>query len=603
MPVPVYLMLKFIADFNHFTNITTQIMGKKVADQIVEMLVQNNVKRIYAVTGDSLNELNDAVRRSGKIKWIHVRHEEVGAYAAAAEAELDGLACCAGSCGPGHVHLINGLYDAHRSGVPLIAIASTINTPEFGTDYFQSTNTTRLFDDCSCYNEIATTAEQAPRMLQTAIQHALHQKGVAVFGLPGDVSELPAVESITSMHNYRNSPVVRPNNIELSQLAMLLNASPKVTIFTGTGADDAHDEVIALAGLLKAPIGYSFRGKMGMQYDNPYEVGMTGLLGLPSAYHAMHEADVVLLLGTDFPYSAFMPTDKKIIQIDLKPERLGRRAKLEMGLCGNIKDTVEALLPLIAEKQDDSFLMAQLAIYEKVKENLNIYVDDQGEKNKISPEYVAHTIDKLAANDAIFTVDTGMCCVWGARYLHGTGKRKLLGSFNHGSMANAMPMAIGAALSNPDKQVIALCGDGGLSMLLGDLATIHQYKLPIKLIVFNNRSLGMVKLEMEVAGLPDNETDMVNPDFALVAAAMGFRGITVDEPKELEPALREAFASHGPVLVNVMTNPDSLAMPPKIEWKQMAGYATTMSKLILGGKMDEVLDTVKANYKHLKEVL
>jgi pyruvate dehydrogenase (quinone) len=578
-------------------------MGKKVADQIVEMLVENNVKRIYAVTGDSLNELNDAVRRNGKIQWIHVRHEEVGAYAAAAEAELDGLACCAGSCGPGHVHLINGLYDAHRSGVPLLAIASTINTPEYGTDYFQSTNTTRLFDDCSCYNEIASTAVQAPRMLQSAIQHALHHKGVAVFGLPGDVSSLDAEESPTAMHNYRNNPMIRPNDEEMNHLAAILNIYPKVTIFCGTGADEAHDAVIELAGALKAPIGYSFRGKMGMQYDNPYEVGMTGLLGLPSAYHAMHEADVILLLGTDFPYAAFMPTDKKIIQIDIKPERLGRRAKLELGLCGNIKDTVEALLPLITIKEDDSFLMAQLTLYEKVKDNLNIYVKDRGEKNKISPEYVTDIINELATDDAIFTVDTGMCCVWGARYLHSTGKRKLLGSFNHGSMANAMPMAIGAALSHPDQQVIALCGDGGLSMLLGDLATIYQYKLPIKLVVFNNRSLGMVKLEMEVAGLQDNQTDMVNPDFALIATAMGFRGITITEPDDVEASLKEAFDTLGPVLINVFTNPDSLAMPPKIEFDQIKGYATTMSKLILGGKMDDVLDTIKSNYKHLKEVL
>jgi len=578
-------------------------MGKKVADQIVEMLVENNVKRIYAVTGDSLNELNDAVRRSGKIQWIHVRHEEVGAYAAAAEAELDGLACCAGSCGPGHVHLINGLYDAHRSGVPLIAIASTINTPEYGTDYFQSTNTTKLFDDCSCYNEIASTAVQAPRMLQSAIQHALHHKGVAVFGLPGDVSSLDAEQSPTAMHNYRNNPMIRPNDEELNHLAAILNIYPKVTIFCGTGADEAHDAVIELAGALKAPIGYSFRGKMGMQYDNPYEVGMTGLLGLPSAYHAMHEADVILLLGTDFPYSAFMPTDKKIIQIDVKPERLGRRAKLDLGLCGNIKDTVEALLPLITIKEDDSFLMAQLVLYEKVKENLNIYVKDRGEINKISPEYVTHIINELAKDDAIFTVDTGMCCVWGARYLQSTGKRMLLGSFNHGSMANAMPMAIGAALSHPDQQVIALCGDGGLSMLLGDLATIHQYKLPIKLVVFNNRSLGMVKLEMEVAGLQDNQTDMVNPDFALIATAMGFRGITITNPDDVEASLKDAFNTSGPVLINVFTNPDSLAMPPKVEFDQIKGYATSMSKLILGGKMDEVLDTIKSNYKHLKEVL
>jgi pyruvate dehydrogenase (quinone) len=578
-------------------------MGKKVADQIVEMLVENNVKRIYAVTGDSLNELNDAVRRSGKIQWIHVRHEEVGAYAAAAEAELDGLACCAGSCGPGHVHLINGLYDAHRSGVPLLAIASTINTPEYGTDYFQSTNTTKLFDDCSCYNELASTAVQSSRMLQSAIQHALHHKGVAVFGLPGDVSSQDAVESVTAMHNYRNNPVIRPNGEELGQLATILNKYPKVTIFCGIGADEAHDAVIELAGALKAPIGYSFRGKMGMQYDNPYEVGMTGLLGLPSAYHAMHEADVILLLGTDFPYATFIPTDKKIIQIDIKPERLGRRAKLELGLCGNIKDTVEALLPMITVKEDDSFLMAQLALYEKVKENLNIYVKDRGEINKISPEYVTHIINELATDDAIFTVDTGMCCVWGARYLQSTGKRRLLGSFNHGSMANAMPMAIGAALSRPDQQVIALCGDGGLSMLLGDMATIHQYKLPIKLVVFNNRSLGMVKLEMEVAGLPDNQTDMVNPDFALIATAMGFRGITITDPDDVEASLKHAFNTSGPVLINVFTNPDSLAMPPKVEFDQIKGYATSMSKLILGGKMDEVLDTVKSNYKHLKEVL
>lgn len=578
-------------------------MSKKVADQIVEMLVENGVKRIYAVTGDSLNELNDAVRRSGKIKWIHVRHEEAGAYAAAAEAELDGLACCAGSCGPGHVHLINGLYDAHRTGAPLIAIASTINTPEFGIDYFQSTNTIRLFDDCSCYNQVATTATQVPRMLQTAIQHAIHNKGVAVFGLPGDVSALPAVESVTAMHNYRNNPVIRPSDAELSLLADVLNNNGKVTIFCGVGAAEAHDEVIQLAGLLNAPIGYSFRGKMGMQYDNPYEVGMTGLLGLPSAYHSMHEADVVLLLGTDFPYDAFMPLKNKIIQIDDKPEKLGRRAKLEMGLCGKIDDTVKALVPLISQKEDDSFLMAQLKLYAHVKEHLTTYVKDSGSTDKISPEFVAHTINELANDDAIFTVDTGMCCVWGARYIHATGKRKLLGSFNHGSMANAMPMAIGAALSNPDRQVVALCGDGGLSMLLGDLATIKQYDLPVKLIVFNNRALGMVKLEMEVQGLPDNETDMVNPDFALVAQAMGFTGITVHNPGALPEILKKAFEEEGPVLVNVMTNPASLAMPPKIEWEQVKGMALSMGKLILGGRMDEVLDTVKANYKHLNDLL
>jgi pyruvate dehydrogenase (quinone) len=577
-------------------------MSKKVADQIVEMLVDNGIKRIYAVTGDSLNELNDAIRRDGQIRWIHVRNEEVGAFAAAAEGELDGLACCAGSSGPGHVHLINGLYDAHKSGIPVLAIAATCATTEFGTDYFQETNLTKLFDDCSHYNQTANTSMQAVRMLQAAFQNAIHKKGVAVFGLPGDVASLPAEKNISSTKNYFNNPVIRPSDQELDSLSKILNGTAKITIFCGIGAEEAHDEVVELAAALKAPVGYSYRGKMGIQYNNPYEIGMTGLLGLPAAYHAMHESDVILLLGTDFPYSPFIPDDKKIIQIDNKPEKLGRRAVLEMGLCGKIKDTLIALLPTIPEKTDRTFLDAHLELYSKVKDHLMTYVNDSGKSNAIHPEFVANAINDLADEDAIFTVDTGMCCVWGARYIASTGKRKMLGSFNHGSMANAMPMSIGAALAHPDKQVIALCGDGGLSMLLGDLATIKQYNLPIKLVVFNNRTLGMVKLEMEVAGLPDNETDMVNPDFALVAQAMGFKRITVTEPDQVKAALMEAFHHAGPVLVNVMTDPEALAMPPKIEFDQMKGYAITMGKMILGGKMDEVLETVKSNYKHLKDI-
>lgn len=578
-------------------------MAKNVAEQLVEMLVEAGVKRVYAVTGDSLNYFNDAVRRNGKIKWIHVRNEEVGAFAAAAEAELDGLACCAGSCGPGHVHLINGLYDAHKSHVPVIAIASTIDTEQFGMDYFQETNTTKLFDDCSSYNQIATTAAQVPRMFQAAIQHAVHNKGVAVFGLPGDVAQLDAIESETSMQLFNSKPVIRPNDSDLSLLAQSLNEGKKITIYCGIGAAEAHDEVVALAEKLKAPVGFSFRGKMGIQHNNPYEIGMTGLLGQPSAYHSMHESDVVLLLGTDFPYEKFMPEKNKIIQIDESPERLGRRAKLHMGLCGDIKDSLSALLPLITPKTDDSFLKAQLEFYGKVKEHQLSYVKDQGTENKIQPEFVADTINRLSDQDAIYTVDTGMCCVWGARFIDGTGQRKMLGSFNHGSMANAMPMAIGAALAHPEKQVIALCGDGGLSMLLGDLATIKQYNLPIKIIVFNNRALGMVKLEMEVDGLPDNETDMINPDFALVAQAMGFKGVTISNPDDVETGIANAFAEKGPVLLNIMTNPNALAMPPKIEWEQVKGMTISMTKLMLGGKMGEVFDTIKSNYKHLGEVL
>lgn len=577
-------------------------MSKNVADQLVEMLVEAGVKRIYAVTGDSLNQVNDAVRRSGKIQWIHVRHEEAGAYAAGAEAQLEGIACCAGSSGPGHVHLINGLYDAHRSGAPVIAIASTIPSFEFGTEYFQETNTIKLFDDCSYYNQIATTPKQFPRMLQTAMQHAIHQKGVAVLGLPGDLTSMDAEDSATGTMIFKNQATIRPTDADLQNLADLLNQHKRITIFCGIGAKDAHDEVVELAGKLKATVGYSFRAKMGIQYDNPYEVGMTGLLGLPAAYHSMHESDLLLLLGTDFPYTPFMPVDCKIVQVDLKPERIGRRAKVDIGLCGDIKDTLTALHPFLERKEDDSFLQAQLKVYADVKDKMQTYINDKGKKDAIHPEYVASVIDRLADNDTIFTVDTGMSCVWGARYINATGKRIMLGSFNHGSMANALPQAIGAQLTYPDRQVIALCGDGGISMILGDMATIAQYNLPIKLVVFNNRSLGMVKLEMEVAGLPDWQTDMANPDFAAVAKAMGIKGVTVNEPDEVDLAIREAFAFNGPVLINIMTDPNALAMPPKIEFEQVKGMALSMTKLVLNGRMEEVLDTVKANYKHLKDV-
>ena len=574
-------------------------MSKNVSDQIVEMLVNVGVKRIYAVTGDSLNHLNDAVRRNKNIEWIHVRHEEVGAYAASAESELEGLAVCAGSCGPGHVHLINGVYNAHKSHVPMLVIASTMNTYEFGTDYFQETNTIKLFDDCSYYNQVIATPKQAPRMLQNAIQNAISKKGVAVIGLPGDVSEMKAEDNVTSNQVFFTNPVIRPNDYELKALADLVNESKKITLFCGIGAERAHEQVVALSQKVKAPVGYSFRGKMSMQHDNPNEIGMTGLLGLPSAYHSMHESDLILLLGTDFPYHDFIPKDTKIVQIDTAAERLGRRAVLTMGLCGDVVNSIEALLPLIEQKEDTLFLESQLKLYDKVKERLETYVKDVGNTENIQPEYVAHTLSKYAKDDAIFTVDTGMSCVWGARFIQSTANRRLLGSFNHGSMANAMPMAIGAQFLYPNREVIALCGDGGLSMLLGDLSTIYQYKLPIKLIVFNNRSLGMVKLEMEVAGLVDYETDMVNPDFARVAEAMGIKAENVIEPSEVEGAIKRALSYKGSYLLNVFTNPNALAMPPEIEMNQVIGMTKAMTKLMLGHKMDEVWDTIKSNYKHL----
>jgi pyruvate dehydrogenase (quinone) len=576
---------------------------KNVSEQLVDALVDAGIKRIYGVTGDSLNHVNEAVHRNGKIKWIHVRHEETAAYAAGAEAQLNGLACCAGSSGPGHVHLINGLYDAHRSSASVLAIASTISTKEFGMDFFQETNTIRLFDDCSCYNQIANTPAQLPRMLQAALQHAVHKKGVSVIGLPGDITNLPAAAAETTAVLLRNRPVVRPSENELSQLAELINSHKKIAIFCGLGAAEAHEEIIQLAEKLKAPVAYSYKAKMAIQYDNPYEVGLTGLLGIPSAYHSMHECELLLLLGTDFPYTPFMPVKNKIVQIDIKPESLGRRAKLDLGLCGDVKDTLQALMPMIAVKDDAAFLELQLKFYQEVKKRLQVYVKDSGKPDAIHPEFVASVINDLADKDAIFTVDTGMCCVWAARYIQGTGERKMLGSFNHGSMANAMPQAIGAALACPDKQVIAFCGDGGLSMMLGDLMTIVQYKLPVKIIVFNNRSLGMVKLEMEVAGIPDLETDLLNPDFAKIAEAMGMSSIDIHEPDDVKPKLEKAFREDGPVLVTIWTDPNALAMPPKLEFKQLEGYAFYMGRMMLGGRMDEVFNMISSNYKHLRELL
>lgn len=579
-------------------------MATSVSEQLVKMLSASGVERIYAVTGDSLNHVNDAIRRDGSIEWIHVRHEETAAYAAGAEAQLTGkLACCAGSCGPGHVHLINGLYDAHRSGAPVLAIASTIATQVFGSEYFQETQTGKLFDDCSHYNQIATTPGQVPRMLQMAMQHAVSRKGVAVLGLPGDVTEMKAADNITTNAVFTTRAGIVPDVKELQQLASLLNTATKITIFCGIGVEDAHAEVVALAELLKAPVGYSFRGKMAVQYNNPNEVGMTGLLGLPSAYHAMHHAELILLLGTDFPYTPFIPEGLKLVQIEAKAERLGRRAQLDLGLQGTIKETLMALRPYLEAKTDDSFLQQELKVYADVKQKLLTYVEDSGSEHKIHPEYVAHTIDRLATRDAIFTVDTGMTCVWAARYLHATCARHLLGSFNHGSMANALPQAIGAALCQPQRQVIALCGDGGLSMSTGDLATLVQYKLPVKVMVFNNHSLGMVKLEMQVAGLPDWQTDMVNPDFAILAGAYGIPALTVNKPEEVEAAIQKALQADGPFLLNIITDPAALAMPPKIDAKQIKGMTLSMARLMLHGQFDEVWDTITSNIKHAKELI
>ncbi|MGI9527029.1 MAG: thiamine pyrophosphate-dependent enzyme, partial [Weeksellaceae bacterium] len=558
-------------------------------------LKQAGVKRIYAVTGDSLNPVNDAIRRDGEIEWIHVRHEEVGAYAASMEAELNGIGCCMGSSGPGHVHLINGLYDANRSGNPVIAIASTIHTNKLGTDNFQETQPTLLFQDCSKYVHMANTPAQFTQVMQHAIQVAKSERGVAVVGLPGDVASAEAVEVPTSSISYKTKAIYRPHEDSLRELADIINNNDKISLYCGLGAKDAVKEVEELARKLNAPISYSFRGKIFFdKEDSPYTVGMNGLLGNPAGYHANHDADVMVMLGTDFPYTDFMPTDNKIVQIDDNPHKIGRRAKVDYAYEGDIKDTIEALLPFIKEKEDDSFLKKYKNAYEKDLKSYAVSTEEKSEKDHVSPEAAAHVINELAAEDAIFTVDTGMSAVWAARLIKAKKNRYLTGSFNHGSMANAMPMAIGAVHAEKDRQVVAMCGDGGLSMLMGDLATIMQYQLPIKIIVFNNRSLGMVKLEMEVAGYVDWNTNMVNPPFHKIAELMDIKGIAIRHNDELIDGLKEAFAHDGPVLVNIFTDPEVLAMPPKVTFDQMKGFAESFTKKVFTGRIEDAGDMVKA---------
>ena len=475
-------------------------MAHRVADELVNKLVEAGVERIYGVVGDSLNPVTDALRLNGKLKWIHVRHEETAAFAAGAEAQLSGkLAACAGSCGPGNLHLINGLFDAHRSNAPVIAIASHIPTSEIGTGYFQETHPEILFKECSHYCELISNPKQFERVLHIAMQSAVGKGGVSVIALPGDVAgmEMAADGSSRSLIGHR--PSVRPCENDLAKLADLINSSKKVVFFCGIGCADAHDELIALAGKLKSPIGHSYRGKAFVDYDNPYDVGMSGLLGFGAAYQAMHECDLLLLLGTDFPYDKFLPTKCKIAQVDIRVGNLGRRSKLDLGLWGDVRETVRALLPMVDVKSDRSFLDAMLAKHKEALRRLNVYVDHVGKRTPMHPEPVAAALNEVASDDAIFTADTGMCNVWSSRYIRATKGRRIIGSFNHGSMANALPQAIGAQLCYPGRQVIAMAGDGGLAMLMGDLLTMTQYDLPIKLVVFNNSVLGMVKLEMEVA--------------------------------------------------------------------------------------------------------
>ena len=575
-----------------------------VAEQLVSQLIDAGVHRVYGIVGDSLNPIVDAIRKSGGSKkggidWVHVRHEEAAAFAAAAEAQLTGkLAVCAGSCGPGNLHLINGLYDAQRSAAPVLAIASHIPSVQIGQMYFQETHPDRLFNECSVYNEMISSAEQAPRVVNAAIRHAVELSGVSVITLPGDVSDLKAT-SPSPKYVPSRRPVLSPNEEDVRQLADVLNRAKKVAIFAGAGVEGAHDEVIELADVLKAPIGHTLRGKDFIQYDNPFDVGMTGLLGYGAAAEGMNDADVLIMLGTDFPYDQFLP-DTFTVQVENHPEKLGRRTDISLPIHSDVKPLIAALLPLLDRDRSDAFLKAKVKKHSKIMHSpIGAYTRNAEHMKPIHPEYAAHILNEVASKDAIFTADTGMCNVWTARYIDPLGTRRLIGSFLHGSMANALPHAIGAQVAFPNRQVISVSGDGGLSMLLGELVTARMYNLPIKVVVFNNSTLGMVKLEMLVNGLPDYGTDVHDVNYAEVASAIGLHGERVTEPSRLREALQEAFAYNGPALIEVMTDPNALSLPPEIRSGQVIGFATAMSKIVLNRGAGEAVAMATSNMRNI----
>jgi pyruvate dehydrogenase (quinone) len=570
-----------------------------VADQFAEILAEAAVKRIYGIVGDSLNGLTDSLRRQGKIEWVHVRHEEVAAFAAGAEAHLTGeLAVCAGSCGPGNLHLINGLFDCHRSRVPVLAIAAQIPSPEIGAGYFQETHPQTLFKECSHYCELVSESQQLPRILEIAIREAVGKRGVAVVVLPGDVALEPAADAplakIAGLLPPR--PVVTAADAELRSLAALLNGDDSVTILCGSGCEGAHEELLALGKKLKAPMVHALRGKEHVEWDNPYDVGMTGLIGFSSGYYAMFDCDILLMLGTDFPYRQFYPRGSgvRIAQVDIRPEQIGRRAPVDLGIVGDVKATITALLPLLREKSDDSHLMQARKHYAKTRKSLDDLAAGTG-KRVLHPQQVAKAISDRAAADAIFTCDVGLPTVWAARYLAMNGKRRLIGSFWHGSMANAMAQAIGAQAAFPDRQVISLSGDGGFSMLMGDFLSLRQLNLPVKVVVFNNGALGFIELEQKSTGFLEFGTEFKNPNFAAMAEAVGIRGIRIEDTAEVEDGIATALAHDGPVLVDAVVNRTELAMPPSITLEMAKGFTLYMVKAIMSGRGDEIIDLAKTN--------
>jgi pyruvate dehydrogenase (quinone) len=567
-----------------------------IAEQFVEVLAVAGVKRIYGIVGDSLNGLTEALRRHGGIEWVHMRHEEAAAFAAGADAHVTGeLAVCAGSCGPGNLHLINGLFDCHRSRVPVLAIAAHIPSPEIGAGYFQETHPEILFRECSHYCELISGPSQMPRTLEIAIRQAVANRGVSVVVLPGDVALRPAIDAPPPKRGglIPPRPIVRPTDAEIDKLAAMLNGASRVTVLCGSGCAGAHDQLVALGHKLKSPMVHALRGKEHVEWDNPFDVGMTGLIGFSSGYHAMNGCDALLMLGTDFPYRQFYPEDVPIAQIDLRPENIGRRAPVDIGIVGDIGTSLDALLPRLREKKERAHLDQSLKNYREARKGL----DDLAKPGRrpIHPQQVARTLSELASEDAIFTCDVGLPTVWAARYLAMNGRRRLLGSFWHGSMANAMAQAIGVQKAFPDRQVISLSGDGGFAMLMGDFLSLSQLGVPVKVVVFNNGALGFIELEQKSSGFLDTGTELKNPNFAAMAEAVGVRGIRLEDPAEVKPKLAEALAHDGPVLIDAVVNRMELAIPPKVTTEMAKGFTLYMLKAVMNGRGDELVELARTN--------
>jgi pyruvate dehydrogenase (quinone) len=575
-------------------------MSMTLADVVVGTLKASGVRRVYGLPGDSLNGLTDALRHDGELAWEHVRHEEAAAFAAAGEAAVTGeLAVCAASCGPGNLHLINGLYDAQRSRVPVLAIAAHIPMQEVGGAYFQETHPQELFRECSVYVELVSVPDQLPRILEIAMRSAIERQGVAVVVVPGEIFLAHAHGDPEPRAITPSASVIRPGEEALAAAAAILNEARHVTILAGAGCQGAHDEVVALAGRLQAPVVHALRGKEFVEYDNPYDVGMTGLLGFASGYHAMEHCDALLMLGTDFPYRPFYPENARVIQVDVRGENIGRRVPVDVPLVGTVKDTVLALMDRLHPERDPDHLRRMTAHYRRTRENLDALSHSRGDRGPIHPQVLARAIDTLAADDAVFTADTGTPTLWAARYLRMNGRRRLIGSFNHGSMANALPQAIGAQAAQPGRQVVALSGDGGLAMMLGELLTLRQEHLPVKIVVLNNGSLAFVELEMKADGIVNFGTDLDNPSFAAVGQAVGLHGVRIEHPSQLGDGLRTGFAHDGPALIEVMTARQELSIPPHITVAQATGFTLWATRSVLSGRGDEVLEVAKTDLREL----